>query len=303
MTPIIREVRQIECEFSADLIRDMIIAEARRCAELGEDVPVTLTATLIPAVTVRAVVAGPISFEPGATHKAFPAQGNEPISSGVSTGSSNMQKMHAAPEAAPRPANSKPALPQVWTRDEDDLVVASAIEMIGATVKDQAAAASLLLTGRTVEAVRYRMQTTLKARIAAEVEALAAARAKKAAHGAPDTARTPDVEKAPGAISAQAAGQDGVSGSDIAAHLRALPYPAGWGVELEVDMLERALDGQTVMQIADINGWSPQFIKMRFELLVGRKGTMPARFSRQEVLEALRPRATDTVAITREGEA
>lgn len=300
MTPIIREVRQIECEFSADLIRDLIIAEARRCAELGEDVPVTLVATLIPAVTVRAVVAGPISFEPGTTHKTLPVQGNEPISSPEVSALvlSNIEKIDNAPATV-----STTAKPQPWTDAEDDQLVAAAIEMQGVSLNRQTVIIAGRMPHRTRPAIEFRMRNKLTGRIASELEAIAAARAKKAPHSAPDVSRTHDVEKAPETISALAPGQGGVSGSDIAAHLSALPYPAGWGVELEVDMLERALDGQTVAQISDINGWSPQFIKMRFELLVGRKGTMPARFSRQEVLEALRPRATDTVAITREGEA
>lgn len=77
-------------------------------------------------------------------------------------------------------------------------------------------------------------------------------------------------------------------GPELAAHVVNLPSGDLWGLEEDIELLERSIEGQNHFQIGDTMGWAETAILKRFSILVGRNGKDPAKFGREEVLAALR---------------
>lgn len=61
-----------------------------------------------------------------------------------------------------------------------------------------------------------------------------------------------------------------------------------WGLEQDLDMIERAIDGQSEKLIADVMEFSQSYIRQRFNKLVDRTHGQGNRFTREQVREALR---------------
>ncbi len=61
-----------------------------------------------------------------------------------------------------------------------------------------------------------------------------------------------------------------------------------WGFEQDLDMIERAIDGQSEKLIADVMEFSLSHIRQRFNKLVDRTHAHGNRFTREQVREALR---------------
>lgn len=74
----------------------------------------------------------------------------------------------------------------------------------------------------------------------------------------------------------------------VQSHVRGLPVDSLWGLEDDIELLERSIEGQNHHQIGDAMGWSETGMLRRFSVLVGRKFKEPAKFGREEVLAALR---------------
>lgn len=65
--------------------------------------------------------------------------------------------------------------------------------------------------------------------------------------------------------------------------------PSGpkWGFAQDLDMIDRAIDGQTEKFIADVMEFSASHIRQRFNKLVDRNTTHAARFTREMIFDAL----------------
>lgn len=75
---------------------------------------------------------------------------------------------------------------------------------------------------------------------------------------------------------------------ELAAHVVNLPSGDLWGLEDDIELLERSIEGQNHFQIGDAMGRSEQAILKRFGILVVRRGNAPPKFARDSVLDALR---------------
>lgn len=102
-----------------------------------------------------------------------------------------------------------------------------------------------------------------------------------AAHGVEIIRQEEEIEKPAPIFS------DDVS-PELAAHVVKLPSGDLWGLEDDIELLERSIEGQNRFQIGDAMGRTDQAILKRFDILVGRRGNSPAKFTRDRVLDALR---------------
>ncbi|SEN87382.1 hypothetical protein SAMN04489859_102030 [Paracoccus alcaliphilus] len=76
--------------------------------------------------------------------------------------------------------------------------------------------------------------------------------------------------------------------SEIRAHLEKLAQKGGkWTQQHDLEMLDRAKDGQNVRDIAAVMEFSPSFIRQRFNLLVDTTHGQGNRFKRDDVLTVL----------------
>ncbi|UFM64227.1 hypothetical protein LOS78_01770 [Paracoccus sp. MA] len=66
------------------------------------------------------------------------------------------------------------------------------------------------------------------------------------------------------------------------------PCGSKWGFEQDLEMIERAIDGQTEKLIADVMEFSASHIRQRFNKLVDRTNANGNRFTREQVRDALR---------------
>ena len=60
-----------------------------------------------------------------------------------------------------------------------------------------------------------------------------------------------------------------------------------WGFAQDLDMIERAIDGQTEKLIADVMEFSQSHIRQRFNKLVDRTHARGNRFTREQIRDAL----------------
>lgn len=76
---------------------------------------------------------------------------------------------------------------------------------------------------------------------------------------------------------------------DAVEHIAHLgPSGPKWGFAQDLDMMERALDGQTEKLIADVMEFSQSHVRQRFNKLVDRTHAHGNRFTREQVRDALR---------------
>jgi hypothetical protein len=76
---------------------------------------------------------------------------------------------------------------------------------------------------------------------------------------------------------------------DAVIHINSVPVFPKWNRKADLELMTRALDGESITLIADVMEFSPSYIRQRFNLLVGRKNDKAEpMFSRQDVFSALR---------------
>lgn len=75
---------------------------------------------------------------------------------------------------------------------------------------------------------------------------------------------------------------------EAANHIRNLGPSGKWNHALDLELMERCIEGQTEKLIADVMEYSPSFIRQRFNKLVGRQTGQDNRFTREQVLDALK---------------
>lgn len=87
-----------------------------------------------------------------------------------------------------------------------------------------------------------------------------------------------------------------IAHDDAKAHVLALGQSGKWGFAADLEMINRAIDGQTETDIAAVMEFSTSFIRQRFNLLVDRTHGQGNRFTREQVRDALLAIARDAAA-------
>ncbi|WP_313348205.1 hypothetical protein [Paracoccus sp. (in: a-proteobacteria)] len=75
---------------------------------------------------------------------------------------------------------------------------------------------------------------------------------------------------------------------DAVTHIGSLSVTSRWGLAQDLDMIERAIDGQTEKLIADVMEFSTSHIRQRFNRLMDRTQAHGNRFTREQIKDALR---------------
>lgn len=75
---------------------------------------------------------------------------------------------------------------------------------------------------------------------------------------------------------------------DAVTHISSLSVTSRWGLAQDLDMIERAIDGQTEKLIADVMEFSTSHIRQRFNRLMDRTHAHGNRFTREQIKDALR---------------